>query len=330
MTFVDLLRFRVPGRWLAVRILALLVAFTASGNSLAAQLKLAWDPVTGATGYRLHYGTSSGNYSSSIDAQSGTSVTVPGLTDGARYFFAVQAYNTTTTSGFSTEVTAVAPVPAPVASFTANPTTGLAPLVVTLTDTSTGSLSSRSWNLGDGTTATTQTVAKTYSNPGTYSVMLTVMGSGGNASTTKSISVTAPPPPAPGGGSTTPPTGGGTTGGSTTPPTGGGTTGGSTTPPTGGGTAGGSTTPPTGGGTAGGSTTPPTGGSTTTATKGLVAAYGFEEASGSDVIDASGSANHGRISGARRVTTAFFGRALKFDGRNDWITIDDSASLDLT
>src|SRR5262245_12989301 len=134
MTSVDLLRFRVPGRWLVVQVLILLVALTVGGNSLAGQLKLAWDPVTGATGYRLYYGTSSGNYSSSIDAQNNTSVVVPGLTDGARYFFAVKASNATITSGFSSEVSADVPVPAPVASFTANPTTGLAPLVVTLTD----------------------------------------------------------------------------------------------------------------------------------------------------------------------------------------------------
>src|SRR5262245_35050272 len=327
MTSVDLLHFRVPGRWLVVQILTLLVTITASGNSAAGQLKLGWDPVTNASGYQLYYGTSSGNYSSSIDAQNNTSVTVPGLTDGARYFFAVKAYNATITSALSSEVTAVVPVPAPVASFTANPTTGLAPLVVTLSDTSSGSVSSRSWNLGDGTTATTQTVAKTYSNPGTYSVTLTVTGSGGSTTATKSI--TAPAPPVTGGGTTT---GGTTTGGTTTggTTTGGTTTGGTTTggTTTGGTTTGGTTTggTTTGGTTTGGTTT---GGTTTSTTKGLVAAYGFEEASGSDVIDASGSANHGRISGARRVTTAFFGRALKFDG-NDWITIDDSASLGLT
>src|SRR5262245_66070246 len=109
MTSVDLLHFRVPGRWLVVQILTLLVTVTASGNSAAGQLKLGWDPVTNASGYQLYYGTSSGNYSSSIDAQNNTSVTVPGLTDGARYFFAVRAYNSTTASDFSNEVSGVVP-----------------------------------------------------------------------------------------------------------------------------------------------------------------------------------------------------------------------------
>ena len=106
---MDRLRCCLRARWLFVHLLVLLVPMAVSGNSLAGQLKLAWDPVTNATGYRLHYGTSSGNYPSSIDAQNSTSVTVPGLTDGARYFFAVKAYNSTTTSGFSNEVSGVAP-----------------------------------------------------------------------------------------------------------------------------------------------------------------------------------------------------------------------------
>jgi PKD repeat protein len=306
-----------PARRLAARVGFLLVALATGGSPLAGQLKLAWDPVPNAIGYRLHYGSSSGTYSSSIDAQNSTAITVPGLTDGTRYFFVVQAYAGTTTSGFSNEVNAVVPAPPPVASFTASPATGTAPLLVTLTDTSTGSITGRSWNLGDGTTATTRTVAKTYSSAGTYVVTLTVTGSGGSTTVTRSITVTAPPT---GGGTTPPPpTGGGTT---PPPPTGGGTT---PPPPTGGGTT---PPPPTGGGT----TPPPaTGGSGSPGgINGLVAAYGFEERTGAEIIDASGSANHGRISGAARVRTAFFGRALRFDGRRDWVTVADSASLDIT
>jgi hypothetical protein len=63
---------------------------------------------------------------------------------------------------------------------------------------------------------------------------------------------------------------------------------------------------------------------------GLVAAYGFNEASGSTVSDASGSGNTGTISGATRTASGKYGRALSFDGINDLVTISDSASLDLT
>ena len=219
MTFVDLSRCCVQARSLLVRSLVVLVALIAvSEDSLAGQLKLAWDAVAGATGYQLYYGTSTGNYSSNVDAQNQTSATLTGLTDGARYYLAVKAYNGTTTSNFSSEVNAVVPAAAPVASFNASPTTGTAPLVVTLTDTSSGSIASRSWNLGDGTTATTQLVAKTYSNPGTYGVTLTVAGSGGSTTATRSISVTAPTVTGGTGGTTT---GGGTTGGTTGSTTGG-------------------------------------------------------------------------------------------------------------
>ena len=63
---------------------------------------------------------------------------------------------------------------------------------------------------------------------------------------------------------------------------------------------------------------------------GLVGAYDFEEVSGTTVVDASDQDNTGTISGATRITQVRFGKALSFDGVNDWVTINDSASLDLT
>ena len=112
MTSVDLWRCRVRPRSRLARVLVPLVALlAASETALAGQLKLAWDAAGGATGYRLYYGTSSGNYSSSVDVNQ-TSATVSGLTDGARYYFAAKAYNSTTTSNFSNEVSAVVPMSA--------------------------------------------------------------------------------------------------------------------------------------------------------------------------------------------------------------------------
>ncbi|HSD54649.1 MAG TPA: fibronectin type III domain-containing protein [Burkholderiales bacterium] len=118
MTLVDLWRCRVRACSRLARVLVPLVALIAvSENSLAGQLKLAWDAVANATGYRLYYGASSRNYSSSVDVQNQTSATVSGLTDGARYYVAVKAYNNTTTSSFSNEVSAVVPA----SSGTSNP-----------------------------------------------------------------------------------------------------------------------------------------------------------------------------------------------------------------
>ena len=63
---------------------------------------------------------------------------------------------------------------------------------------------------------------------------------------------------------------------------------------------------------------------------GLVAAYGFNAGSGSSVADASGRGNGGMVSGAAWSASGRFGSALSFDGVNDWVTVADSASLDLS
>jgi glucose/arabinose dehydrogenase len=63
---------------------------------------------------------------------------------------------------------------------------------------------------------------------------------------------------------------------------------------------------------------------------GLVAAYGFEEPSGTGVTDATGHGHAGTISGATRSTGGRFGSALSFDGVNDWVTVPDHNALDLT
>ncbi len=65
-------------------------------------------------------------------------------------------------------------------------------------------------------------------------------------------------------------------------------------------------------------------------TTGLVAAYSFAAGSGPTVADASGRGNAGSISGAVWSGAGRFGSALSFDGVNDWVTVPDAASLDLT
>ena len=63
---------------------------------------------------------------------------------------------------------------------------------------------------------------------------------------------------------------------------------------------------------------------------GLVAAYGFNEGAGTTLVDRSGRGHTGTISGATWSTQGKFGGALSFDGVNDWVTIGDTAALDLT
>jgi hypothetical protein len=64
---------------------------------------------------------------------------------------------------------------------------------------------------------------------------------------------------------------------------------------------------------------------------GLVAAFGFEEATGLSAINSANSAFNGTIRQALR-TAGKFGSALSFDGFNDWVSVIDTAAspLDLT
>ncbi|MCP4257455.1 MAG: PKD domain-containing protein [Planctomycetes bacterium] len=71
-------------------------------------------------------------------------------------------------------------VPAPIANFTAAPRSGSIPLVVQFTSTSTGEITSRLWNFGDGTTSTEKNPVHTYQKIGSYTVSLTVVGPGGS------------------------------------------------------------------------------------------------------------------------------------------------------
>jgi hypothetical protein len=83
----------------------------------------------------------------------------------------------------------------------------------------------------------------------------------------------------------------------------------------------GTTAPPT-------STPPPPG----PPASGLVAAYSFNDGSGTTAADASGNGRSGTIRGAQFVTGKA-GMALRFDGVDDWVTVPDGvtgSALDLT
>jgi PKD repeat protein len=71
------------------------------------------------------------------------------------------------------------------ANFTANITSGNAPLAVKFTDTSTGTTTNWTWDFGDGGTSTEQTPTHVYTTEGTYTVKLTVSNSLGSDSEEK-------------------------------------------------------------------------------------------------------------------------------------------------
>ena len=61
-----------------------------------------------------------------------------------------------------------------------------------------------------------------------------------------------------------------------------------------------------------------------------MAAYAFEEGSGSLVADLSGNGNAGQIGSATWTTSGKYGGALSFNGSSARVTVPDAASLDLT
>ncbi|MGH9891116.1 MAG: PQQ-dependent sugar dehydrogenase, partial [bacterium] len=71
-------------------------------------------------------------------------------------------------------------------------------------------------------------------------------------------------------------------------------------------------------------------GSSTNAVPAVVAAYGFNEGTGTTAGDASGNGHTGTVSGATWDTAGRYGGALAFDGVNDLVTAADSSLLDLT
>jgi hypothetical protein len=76
---------------------------TTSGQ--AGSIDLAWDGVAGASGYRIYYGTASGQYAASLDVGNTTSARLGGLDDCTDYYVSVKAYSAAGESaGFSNEI----------------------------------------------------------------------------------------------------------------------------------------------------------------------------------------------------------------------------------
>ncbi len=79
----------------------------------------------------------------------------------------------------------------PVANFNAEPTSGACPLTVQFTDISTGPITSREWDFGDGASGSSQNPEHIYQNSGLYAVGLTVTGPGGSDTEIKVDCITA-------------------------------------------------------------------------------------------------------------------------------------------
>ena len=71
-------------------ILAILTTFF--GPIFAGTMNVAWDPVPGASGYNLYYGTSPSNYSNVVDVGNTTQTTLT-INDCADYYVSAKAYS---------------------------------------------------------------------------------------------------------------------------------------------------------------------------------------------------------------------------------------------
>lgn len=112
------------------------------------------------------------------------------LTPGT-YTDTINFSNTATGVSIPRDVTLIPEASPPTAIFTGSPTNGMGPLAVTFTDTSTGNISNRFWDFGDGgtTNITTNVVIHTYTSGtnvvATYDVTLVASGVGGAGTNTK-------------------------------------------------------------------------------------------------------------------------------------------------
>ena len=147
--------------------------------------------VTNSVGTTISNGTAtvSGPPSGGFTIVSGATFSVPGFGStnvvvqfaptSLGVFTGSVVFATANGGGSSNIVIGTGESTVPVAGFTGSPTLGLAPLDVTFIDSSTGIITNRFWDFGDGSTtnfAVATNPGHTYSTGGTYNVSLTVSG----------------------------------------------------------------------------------------------------------------------------------------------------------
>lgn len=176
-------------RILAVHCLGLLACFLVLGvagvrPAAAAQATISWDAVAAPdlAGYKVHYGTASGAYSTHIDVGNVLNKVIDNLVSNTTYYFVVTAYDSY--GGESANSAEVVSTPAPqpetlsAPSAASGPTSGVAGGLYTYTTggavSSTGDPVQYQFFWSDGTAsgwlpAGTTAASKAWPTPGTYS-----------------------------------------------------------------------------------------------------------------------------------------------------------------
>lgn len=124
--------------------------------------------------------TTTADASTTTTVSGGTTTTTPG---GTSTTTTVPGGTTTTIPGSYT--TSIVPEGEVGADFIGSPLTGKAPLPVQFTNLSGGDIASYLWQFGDGGTSTEKNPSHIYEKAGTYSIMLTVIGTDATKQETK-------------------------------------------------------------------------------------------------------------------------------------------------
>jgi len=189
--------FLIPYSFLLLAALFIILPFS-GGAAYAMDINLAWAANSEAdlAGYKIYYktgisgppyngeGASEGDSPISVAVEELKNPNSPqyiihGLSDTETVYLTLTALNADgMESGYSNEISVGATNQSPVASFTADPTSGEAPLLVFLDATESsdpdGAVVSYNWDFGDGTADSGEIATHEYEFPGTYTVSLTV------------------------------------------------------------------------------------------------------------------------------------------------------------
>ena len=188
---------------------ALLALFIFCPVTYAADVTLAWDPnPTTPDGYRLYYGTASGNYTESIDVGNVTQYTLTDLSETVTYFIVARAYNDSGESGNSNEVSWTYDVPdtvAPSVNVSGPSTTSSSVITLSGTASDNEAVTEVTWSNNRGGSGTAQgtatwTAASIGLQEGANTITFTARDAAGNTGTASiqialTIDTTPPEPP---------------------------------------------------------------------------------------------------------------------------------------
>jgi PKD repeat protein len=162
-----------------------------TGSVSGTNLSMQWtDNATNESGQSVYASFNNGPFSKAVDiAADQHAATLTGFTPGAWRIY-LTAYNSAGESAASNTIsfTIAAPV---TAAFVVSPASGSVGQTFTFTDQSSGTITARSWDFGDGFSSTSTNPTHSYNVSGAYTVILTVSGGGAQSQASRVVTVSA-------------------------------------------------------------------------------------------------------------------------------------------